>query len=555
MVEYRIAFGGPILCVVTQGGQRPLVESFLPNVRMPSARELSADKWKVIAMRHIAALLLVGATLFSFVQAEDHVAQNEPPRNSFLADSPWPMSHRGPFNQASSPLAGPTKVTQAAPEFLKGDPVPITLAISGRYPDGRHAIWSATTKSIFKVDASDKSLGYAAKIPRQQTRQDAISGAYSVIDKDGVYYVPRGKQIEAFCDEKEGVLNSGIKQCRTFEVPEELLRGNDDLIVGLSMTFDGHLAFVTRRGLVGTVSRDFREYKTVKIDESEIEVSNSIAVDDENGIYVVTNHATHRIQWHSDSRQLEPLWSVRYQTTSKKFPGRLGSGSGTTPSLIGFGDQDKFVVIGDGQELMHMVLFWRDEIPMDWKGLPGRDRRIAAEVPIRFGDDRATRSTTEQSLTVRGYEIVAVSNLYGQLSPLMRRIARRQLGNDISSLTIYRSNQPRIAPYGVEKFAWNPQTRKLESRWTNREISCPNGIPTMSEATGLLYCIGQRNAVWSLEAIDWKTGESVFHRLVQGGSRNNSFYAATEIGLNGTILTGTFGGMLRFAVDEGVAAR
>ncbi len=512
--------------------------------------------WKAKnAMRQLLIqLILLGMILVASSNAEELDSPTEPPRNSYLADSPWPMSHRGPFNQASSPLAGPTDATQAAPEFLEGDPVPITLAISGAYPDGRHAIWSATTKSIFKVDAQKPSLTYAAKVPRQQTREDAISGAYSVIDCDGVYYVPRGKQIEAYCDEEQGVLDSGIKLCRTFRIPNDQQNGDDDLIVGINMTFDGQLAIVTRRGLVGVVSRDFKEFKFIQLDERDVEVSNSIAVDDDNGIYVVTNHATHRIQWHSDQKKLESLWAVAYETSNVKFPGRLGSGSGTTPSLAGFGDQDKFVVIGDGRELMHMVFVWRDEIPADWKGLPGRDRRVAAEVPIRFGDDRATRSTTEQSLTVRGFEVVAVSNLYGQLSPLMKRIARRRLGNDVSSVTIYRSNQPRIAPYGVEKFVWDPATRQLTSQWTNKDISCPNGIPTMSEATGLLYCIGQRDATWTLEAIDWKTGKSVFHRLLPGGSRNNSFYAATEIGLNGSILTGTFGGMLRFSIDEGVAA-
>ncbi|MEM7315527.1 MAG: hypothetical protein AAF497_20490, partial [Planctomycetota bacterium] len=294
-------------------------------------------------MRHVPLLLLLGAISVSFAQADQNRSANEPPRNPYLADSPWPMSHRGPFNQASSPFAGPTEATQAAPEFLEGDPVPITLAISGKYADGRQAIWSATTKSIFKVDASNKSLHYAAKIPRKQTRENAISGAYSVIDRDGVYYVPRGTQIEAFCDEVKGVLNSGIKQCRTFRIPAEQLSGEDDMILGINMTFDGRLAFVTRRGLVGVVTRDFSEYQHVKLDEADVEVSNSIAIDDDNGIYVVTNHATHRVQWNAQSKKLKSLWAVPYQTITKKLPGRLGVGSGTTPSLIGFGEQDKFV--------------------------------------------------------------------------------------------------------------------------------------------------------------------------------------------------------------------
>ena len=129
----------------------------------------------------------------------------------------------------------------------------------------------------------------------------------------------------------------------------------------------------------------------------------------------------------------------------------------------------------------------------------------------------------------------------------MKRFVRKRMGNNVHYATIYRSNHPDVAPYGVEKFRWNQQDRQLQSVWANPEISCPNGIPTMSEATGLLYCIGQRDGNWTLEGVDWDSGESVFHRPLTRSSKSNSFYSATEIGMNGNIFTGTFGGMLKFS--------
>ncbi len=482
----------------------------------------------------------------------------EPPVNSYLADSAWPMSHRNPYNQASSPYAGPTTSTNLSSELLPGDPVPITLAISGRYPGGGRAIWGATLKNVFKVTSSDGKLKYLAKTERLQSQDEAISGAYSLIDRDGTFFVPRGPTIEAFRDAVPGKLASEIVKAREFVIPADILPHDDDAIVGLNMTFDGFLVFVTRCGLVGAVSRDFAEFAWLALTlppdtgrDVALEISNSIAVDETGGVYVVTNRTMNRVQFSRDEQpSLSLEWSAAYQTTDEQSPGRLGTGSGTTPTLMGFGDQDQFVVIADGQALMHIVLFWRGEIPADWQGLPGRDRRIAAEYPVTFGDADAVVSTTEQSLTVRGYEIAAVSNRYGELPRFFKRFARKRMGNDIGKMTIYRSNHPSIAPYGVEKFVWDPQRRSLRTAWSNPAISCPNGIPTMSEATGLMYCIGQRDGCWTMEAIDWDTGKSAFHNKLAKNADFNSFYAATEIGGDANILTGTFGGLLNVARDE-----
>lgn len=48
---------------------------------------------------------------------------------------------------------------------------------------------------------------------------------------------------------------------------------------------------------------------------------------------------------------------------------QISRGSGTTPTLMGFGDDpDKFVVIADGAEGgTNLVAFWRDDIPEDFE--------------------------------------------------------------------------------------------------------------------------------------------------------------------------------------------
>lgn len=48
---------------------------------------------------------------------------------------------------------------------------------------------------------------------------------------------------------------------------------------------------------------------------------------------------------------------------------KLGYGTGATPTLMGFGnDEDKLVVITDGAKRMKLVAFWRDAIPADQSG-------------------------------------------------------------------------------------------------------------------------------------------------------------------------------------------
>jgi hypothetical protein len=207
-------------------------------------------------------------------------------------------------------------------------------------------------------------------------------------------------------------------------------------------------------------------------------------------------------------------------------------GSGTTPTLMGVGDGDKFVAICDGAQVMNIVLFWRDEIPADWQPIaPGKDRRIAAEVPVDFGDPQAENTSTEQSLVVRGYEAVVVNNYYGPhaISGVMAPAL---------------SNLPPFAPYGAQKFTWDPATRELTAAWANPDISCPNGVPCMSRGSGLFYCIGQRESLWTLEAVDWATGAPAFHVLLGDEFKYNSFWAGVEIGPDRNIITGAVFGTL-----------
>jgi len=114
-------------------------------------------------------------------------------------------------------------------------------------------------------------------------------------------------------------------------------------------------------------------------------------------------------------------------------------------------------------------------------------------------------------------------------------------------LSVLFSGFPAFAPYGAEKFVWDPRARELASAWANEAVSLPNGIPAMSAATGLIYDVGQREGLWTWEAIDWETGESVFFHPLGGMLKYNSVYAATEVGPGEALYSGALWGMMRLA--------
>ena len=420
-----------------------------------------------------------------------------------------------------------------------------------------------------------------------------VSGAYSVVDRNSNFILGRADFVEIYRDSVAGDRSSPIELAKRVFLPASAFCRASDLLVGGVMLPDGHLAFVTQQAAVGVIPSDEADMDAANVvslpsengaacDDTSIPdgdletVSNSIAADEYGGIYVVTNKAVIKYQW--DGAALSKVWRTAYESDPPFSVLRLGPGSGSTPSLMGTAlDDDHFVVITDGRELMHLVLLWRDEIPADWQPIaPGVDPRIACEVPVTFGDPNATRTLSEQSVLVRGYASVVVNNLLSDESNIQSPIPALA-----TALAALEGGNPAVAPHGVERIDWDPQTRTCHTVWANPTISLPNGIPTMSEATGLMYGIGQREGSWGLEALDFASGASrffvpsaqttcsqivldqvaasilgpilspVLQRLP--ASCENSIFAATEVGPDGTIYTGTFQGASRFVPDSVVS--
>jgi hypothetical protein len=487
---------------------------------------------------------------------------HEPPCNPYMAPSLWSVTHRTSYDQSSSPLpgtAGPAdKVNVAHKGALS---IPIGLTFSPRYPDGKRVIWTKGVSfggEVLKIDPETLDV-IDAHMPQVEEHaapsQPSISDVYPVLDRDNHFIAPHGTALEIYGDAAPGRRDSAIALLRRFAVPAEALcRPQDEEIHGINLTYDGRVVFITNLGTVGVVPREPDQMKAdtlvtysingarcsdpaVKTQDLE-QVSNSVAADEQGGIYAVTSAATYRIDW--DGKCLRLAWRTGYQSTGGGS--EVGPGSGSTPTLMGSGaDTDRLVAITDAQPVMHLVLMWRDGVPAGWTPIgPGRDPRIACEMPVTFGDPHATQTLSEQSVTVRGYASILTNNLHA-LDPLSRR-----LPSPLSAAPQVLTNAPPLQPRGAERIDWDPPTRTCRTVWANPEVSVPNAIPGMSAASGQVYGVGARDGNWTLEALDFATGRSVY--AVEAGPlpTENSFFAATEVGPDDTVWTGTVGGITRF---------
>jgi hypothetical protein len=256
-------------------------------------------------------------------------------------------------------------------------------------------------------------------------------------------------------------------------------------------------------------------------------------VDEAGGIFIASRDWLHKLAWTGtrlSQDEADGAWIERYSNTA-------GEGTGSTPALMGFGKDDKFVVITDGDVLMNVTLFWRDAIPRDWHNLPGQPRRIAGRLPARMGQLNLAAIQSEQAVVIAGYGGLVVNNQPRNVPWYLPQRADRLL---IS----YLGSNPRYQPFGVQKFEWDAKERRLREAWVNESISSPNCVPMVSLGSNLAYLVGARDNRWTLEALDWNTGASAFHYVI-GGQRYNSLFAGTLLDEAGRIMYGTTYGRVR----------
>lgn len=505
-------------------------------------------------------------------------------KNPYLVDGISALTHWDPAQQDVTIVPGPSGIQQIEASQIKrlpGGLINISYVNAPHYPTGEKIIWLANNNRVAKVLVDGENYAQIAsfELPGQPAmspeladeitsildsfdteeelldymeenfegygrRVAARAGVYPVMDFEGNFYTLVNDRLMVFADKTRNDPYSEIELKRSFQMPKSLLNPTQyapDAIFGFNMTYDGKLAFVTMGGVLGILDRNF-EADPVFLQFHGETISNSIAIDADSGIYVVTDKYMRKVVWTGHALSEDPAdgaWRSEYKSQSGLIGGaRVGSGSGATPSLMGFGDEDKLVIITDGAEVMNIVAFWRDDIPEDFVQQEGTySRRIAGEKKVTFGVDHLEMAQSEQSVAVMGYGAFVVNNSGpGELPDVIQNVVT--------------SGVSRKGPTGVEKFAWDPVTDEWAYAWANSEVNSPSTVPMVSAGSNQVYVNRFADSAWEITGLDWDTGE-VITRLILGDSHAyNGAYSLIQVMYDGDIVIGGLTGHYRIDTER-----
>ncbi len=165
-------------------------------------------------------------------------------------------------------------------------------------------------------------------------------------------------------------------------------------IISALPDWKGRIWFASTGGVVGYVGA---AGKIVSRTLGE-PVGNSFAVDEQGGVYIVSDAALYRFE--ARRGQVKTIWRARYANIGIAKPGQSEKGSGTTPTLMGKG----LVSITDNADPMDVLVFKRAR--------KVKGRRLVCRQPV-FAKGA---SDTDQSLIATPRAMV-VENNYGYTGP------------------------------------------------------------------------------------------------------------------------------------------
>ena len=513
-----------------------------------------------------------------------------PTRNPWIAAGPYPMSHHNPAQTDVSTEHGPTKGKELEVGDVKTVPVTWCSSPLVKKVGDETTVIAGTATGLVKIRAtgeafeqvsvldypgdSDHSDITAEKIERvmagidynRRNRQDwrlmfrslrmifqldltgMANGPYGVIDKDGYYYTAynRTHLLKAFDDNRIDAPLRAVKHVDVLDLLSNEARREADALhlFGISMTYDGHLVAAASGG-VFVFDRELALVDHVFFPGEHLE--NGIAVD-EKRIYVTTSKHMYGLAWDGKTMSAEAErggWQSAYDVMPEGEAMKLGAashGSGTTPTLMGFGDdEDHLVVISDGHpEGAQIVAFWRDEIPEGFEQKPGtRSRRIAGQ--LRIPD---ARTTIEASPVAYGYGVLMIDSTYPEPAPVPY-----PLNVFTNALT---AGITREAPRGMHKFDWLPDEDRFVLDWTLEHIDNTDWMPPgVSPQTGLAYLAHKEDGRYEYQAVEWDTGKLVARwRFPDDSVRWNTWGGMTSLLEDGDLLLGGFFTAKRFDIGH-----
>jgi hypothetical protein len=352
-------------------------------------------------------------------------------------------------------------------------------------------------------------------------------GGYFYLDNRDRVVVPTSNGQILVIEETDGPQGPMLVLARSYDVSSYVA---GSVIMSVLPDWSGRLWFVSASGVVGAVNPRTGVVKTTRLGET---ISNSIAVDETGGVFVVSDRALYRFDANAKGAP-GVTWRKRYDAGTRQKPGQTQQGSGTTPTIVRR-DGRRYVAITDNADpRMHVLVFRADR-----KG-PGRKPLCIAPV---FAPGKGA---TDNSLIAIGNAII-VENNYGYTGPQERPPSSASRGT------------PTTEP-GVTRIDVDYADGGCRVAWENTGVRVPTSVSKASSATGLVYVYEHPSAdevryrdgeetdspedPWYLTALDVRTGRRVWSALTGSGLGYNNNYAPITLGPDGTAYIGTLGGLV-----------
>ena len=517
-----------------------------------------------------------------------HAMASQVPTNPWLADSAYPISHHNPGQTDSTPVDGPDLGKRLSVDDVKTVPILWSSAPTFKNVNGERIVIAANPAGIIKVRATGEefklvsNVSYPgredvhAKVTDEKLRETMLSmdekrrnkqdlrllinslwmfvkfeinfrtfpsGAYSVIDRDGYHYTNFDKRflVKSFDNNKADEPLVPVKHADIIAQMDPKDAEEVTYLLGITMTYDGHIV-AAAGGAVLLVDRNLKLVDYAMFPGEKVE--NSVAVDENNGIYAVTSKNMHKLSWTGlrlSREAADGAWTSPYEVMAEGEALKLGAashGSGTTPSLLGYGeDEDKLVVISDGSpDGANLVAFWRDDIPNGFKQKPGTlSRRIADQIPVGI-----SATTIEASPVTYDNGVIVINSTYPDPGPIP--------GDLISNAFLSGTTRP--APVGLKKFNWLPEQDRFEESWGMPDIDNTDWMPpAVSTSNGLVYIANRRDDNYEYLAADWVTGEvKAVWQFPNDSVLYNNWGGITVFLEDGDLLLGGFFALKRYDI-------
>ncbi|MFN7290595.1 MAG: hypothetical protein ACK5YR_01185 [Pirellula sp.] len=532
----------------------------------------------------------VSVWIFIFLAycASSSMAQQRPERNPFLSADIYGVTHINPAKQNSIPYQIPLKTKHIDLESMVpvwGGPVnnaTYASATAGYF-------WSVSTDRIALIDARDKKWEMVADIDLPGAKRRSLddlnnivnfkyndmakaeehlkgilgdapgsimpAGIYALVSNKDFVYANAGTIVSAIGRVDPNDVSKGLKVVAQFDtaaiIPPTSVFGEEPRVglVGMNMTYDGHIVIGALNG-IAVVDSALTKGKFQGFEDDNQMATNSLAVDKDGGIFVATGSkkprlpgVMHKFVWTGSAISKDTkdgAWKAQYDGGDWPPAIKAGTGTGSTPTLMGFGDDDdKLVLITDGSNRMKLVAFWRDEIPADARKIEGAlSPRIADQKPVSVGiSEQRPWLQSEQTIIVSGQGAFVVNNLIEEGHP--DRI--------IDVMTVGPVHRP---PSGVEKIVWNDKENRFYSAWARGDVVSISMVPLASSGANAVFVNGySAKDGWEVTGLDWETGTTVSRTIFGQNNKGNGTYAILQFLEDGDMLFNSVIGPYRIPLE------